>query len=67
MPRSGIETDARWGFARTKGWVFGYKLHMCCSTGRMVVPLSACVTPANICDNQAYRDMIRPLPDTYDT
>jgi hypothetical protein len=34
MPRSGIDTDARWGFARTKGWVFGYKIHMCCSTGR---------------------------------
>ena len=64
VPRPGIDTDARWGFARTKGWVFGYKLHMCCSAGRMVVPLSACVTPANVYDNQSYRSLIEHLPDT---
>ncbi len=28
VPRSGIDTDAKWGFSRTKGWVFGYKLHL---------------------------------------
>ena len=28
IPYSGIDTDARWGFSHTKGWVFGYKLHM---------------------------------------
>ena len=28
VPRSGIDTDARWGFSHTKGWIFGYKLHM---------------------------------------
>jgi hypothetical protein len=26
--RSGIDKDARWGFSRTKGWLFGYKLDM---------------------------------------
>ena len=44
VPRSGIDTDARWGFSRTKGWIFGYKLHMISSTGSIVVPLSADVT-----------------------
>ncbi|MGI0062786.1 MAG: hypothetical protein ACREBA_10080, partial [Nitrosotalea sp.] len=33
IPRSGIDTDARWGFSGTKGWLFGYKLHMVSSTG----------------------------------
>ena len=33
VPRSGIDTDARWGFSHTKGWIFGYKLHMISSTG----------------------------------
>ena len=33
VPRSGIDTDARWGFSHTKSWVFGYKLHMVASTG----------------------------------
>ena len=28
VPHSGIDTDARWGYSRTKGWVFGYKLHL---------------------------------------
>ncbi len=23
VPRSGIDTDARWGYSRTKGWIFG--------------------------------------------
>jgi hypothetical protein len=32
VPRSGIDTDARWGFSHTKGWIFGYKLHLISST-----------------------------------
>jgi hypothetical protein len=33
VPRSGIDTDAMWGFSYTKGWIFGYKLHLISSTG----------------------------------
>ena len=62
MPRSGIDTDARWGFTRTKGWMFGYKLHMSCSTGKLVVPLSAGITTANISDNQMYCNLVGSLP-----
>ena len=54
VPYSGIDTDARWGFSHTKGWIFGYKLHMVSSTGSIVVPLSADVTTANVHDNQVY-------------
>ncbi|MDE1767508.1 MAG: transposase, partial [Thaumarchaeota archaeon] len=50
LPRSGIDTDARWGFSGTKGWVFGYKLHMTCSTGKIVVPVSARISTANVYD-----------------
>ncbi len=32
VPYSGIDMDARWGFSHTKGWIFGYKLHMVSST-----------------------------------
>ena len=28
LPRSGIDTDARWGFSHTKSWIFGYKLYL---------------------------------------
>ena len=62
VPRSGIDTDARWGFSHTKGWIFGYKLHLISSTGSMAVPLSADVTTANVHDNQAYPAIASRLP-----
>ena len=52
VPRSGIDTDARWGYSHTKGWVFGYKLHITSTTGHLIVPLTADVTTANVQDNQ---------------
>ena len=47
-----------WGFSHTKGWVFGYKLHIVSSSySPVIVPLSADVTTANnIPDNQVYPD-----------
>jgi len=61
LPISGIDSDARWGFSRTRGWVFGYKLHISCSTGQLVVPLSADYTTANISDNMSYRSLVMPI------
>jgi hypothetical protein len=57
VPRSGIDTDARWGFSHTKGWIFSYKLHMISSTGSIIVPLAADFTTGNIQDNQMYNPM----------
>lgn len=54
VPYSGIDTDARWGKSRTKGWVFGYKLHVASSTGSLIVPLSADFTTANVPDSKVY-------------
>jgi hypothetical protein len=64
VPRSGIDTDAMWGFSHTKGWVFGYKLHMISSTGSIIVPLAADFTTANIPDNQMYSILTASLPVT---
>jgi hypothetical protein len=64
VPRSGIDTDARWGFSATRGWIFGYKLHMCCSTGKVIVPISAAVTSANVQDNTMYQNLVERLPST---
>ena len=60
VPRSGIDTDdARWGFSHTKGWIFGYKLHITSSTGSLIVPLSADFTQADVQeDNQMYPAII---------
>lgn len=64
VPRSGIDTDAMWGFSHTKGWIFGYKLHLISSTGSIIVPLSADFTTANIPDNQMYSILTASLPGT---
>ncbi len=37
VPCSGIDTDARWGYSHTKRWIFGYKLHLTCTTGKIVL------------------------------
>jgi hypothetical protein len=57
VPHPGIDTSARWGYSHTKGWVFGYKLHLTCTTGELVVPLTADVNTANIQDNQMYLNL----------
>jgi hypothetical protein len=64
VPRSGIDTDAMWGFSHTKGWIFGYKLHMISSTGSIIVPLTADFTTANIPDNQMYSILTASIPFT---
>ena len=46
---AGIDTYARWGYSHTKGWIFGYKLHLTSTTaGELAVPLTADVTTANL-------------------
>jgi Transposase DDE domain len=65
VPRSGIDTDARWGFSHTKGWIFGYKLHLISNTGgSIIVPLAADFTTANIADNKIYDKLTTNLPVT---
>ncbi|MER5174162.1 MAG: transposase [Candidatus Nitrosocosmicus sp.] len=58
VPCPGIDTDAKWGYSRTKGWVFGYKFHLTSTTtdaaGDLVVPLTADVTTANVQDTQIH-------------
>jgi len=54
VPCPGIDTGARWGYSHTKKWIFGYKLHLTCTTGKIIVPLTADITTANVQDNQMY-------------
>jgi len=61
LPTSGIDTDAMWGFSKSKGWIFGYKLHMTCSTGSLAVPLTARVTTANVHDANMFGFLAEPL------
>jgi hypothetical protein len=63
VPCSGIDTGAIWGYSNTKEWIFGYKLHMICSTdpSSTIIPLSADVTTANVSDKPVYPDLISYL------
>jgi hypothetical protein len=63
VPCPGIDTGAKWGRSHTKGWIFGYKLHMICSTdpSSTIIPLSADVTTANVSDKPVYPDLISYL------
>ncbi len=40
VPCPGIDTGARWGHSHTKGWVFGYKLHLLTSSSSFSLPLA---------------------------
>ncbi len=57
IPYTGIDIDARWGYGKTKGWIFGYKLYMTSSGGSSIVPLSAELTTANIRDDNIYQSI----------
>ena len=64
VPHHSIDVDARWGYSRTKNWLFGYKIHIVCSTGSLIAPLSAFFTTANVQDNQMYGELISSLLGT---
>ena len=66
LPIAGIDTDARWGFSKSKGWMFGYKLHMSCSTGKLIVPLSAEISTTNVHDGNMYCTLVEPLSGLVD-
>lgn len=61
-PCPGIDTDARWGKSATKGWVFGYKLHLVSTALPIAVPLSADITAASVPDNLVYPRLTEGLP-----
>ena len=57
--------DGGGGYSHTKGWIFGYKLHLISSTGSsFIIPLSADFTTANISDNQLYKTLTSGLSST---
>ena len=52
----------------TKGWVFGYKLHMISSTGlTTIVPFHTDFTTGNVQDNQMYNPMTSSMTTTTTT
>lgn len=45
--RRTTDKEAKWGFSATKGWFWGYKLHVLVAVRPVILPLTWTVTPAN--------------------
>jgi len=54
------DPDAAWGWSESRGWVFGYKLHLTTTVlwRGEIIPLSWKVTPANIHDTIPFLPLI---------
>jgi hypothetical protein len=51
------DKDARWGWSETRGWVFGYKLHLTSTVllpGKTLIPLAWRTTSANEHDSKLF-------------
>ena len=64
VPRSGIDTDAMWGFSHTKGLDIWIQITFDINTGSIILPLEVDFTTANIPDNQVYSILTASLPVT---
>lgn len=62
VPHTRIDTQAHWTKSGWHGWVYGWKLHLCCSAGDVWIPLAADLTPANVADNEKAPDLLEQLP-----
>ena len=62
LPIAGIDTNAKWGFSKSKGWVYGYKLHMRYAVREdWLFHYLPCVTTANVHDSKPYEKLIGSL------
>jgi hypothetical protein len=62
VPHSRIDTQAHWTKSGWHGWVYGWKLHLCCTVGSIWIPLAADLTPANVADNEQAPSLLAELP-----
>jgi hypothetical protein len=58
-----IDTEADWTKSGWHGWVYGWKLHLALTVSSVWIPLSACLTPADVADNQIAPGLIEELPE----
>ena len=61
QPIAGIDTDVRCGYYNSKDLIFACKLHMSCSTVKLIVPLTADTSTANVHGSQKFDDLVEPL------
>lgn len=62
VPHTSIDTEAGWTKSGWHGWVYGWKLHLICTTGDVWIPLAAELTAANVGDNTQAPELVREMP-----
>jgi hypothetical protein len=62
VPHSSIDTEAHWTKSGWHGWVYGWKLHLVTSVGKVWLPLAAELTAANVADNEVAPDLLCRMP-----
>jgi hypothetical protein len=58
------DPDASWGYSETKGFIYGYKLHLASTVGKVIIPLSFEVTGANSHDSTQFETLTKGLKGT---
>ncbi len=55
------DKEAKWGYSLTRGWVWGYKLHLISTTKPCIVPLTCLVTTANFQESPKFIGLAKPV------
>ena len=62
VPHISIDPEVHWTTSSWHGWVYGWKLHLVCTAGRVWMPLVAERTPANAADNLQAPGLFQKFP-----
>jgi len=62
VPHISIDPEVHWTTSGWHGWVYGWKLHLVCTAGRVWMPLVAERTPANAADNLQAPGLCQKFP-----
>jgi hypothetical protein len=62
VPHTSIDPEAHWTTSGCHGWVYGWKLLLVCTAGRVCIPLTAERTSANAADNLQASRLFQELP-----
>ena len=62
VPHTSIDPEAHWTTSGWHGWVYGWKLHLVCTAGRVWMPLAAERTPANAANNLQAPGLFQKFP-----
>jgi len=58
------DSDASWGYSETKGFIYGYKLHLASTVGKVIIPLSFEVTQASSHDSTQFEILTKGFKGT---